>query len=78
MLTSLGVYHLAIVNFKSHHHIISKACWTDHFPYDFSHTIIALLWSLNAHAVISEAEAEFQLIITTIFQLYISQLFILL
>ena len=40
--------------------------WTDPFPYEFSPSIIALLWSFKAPARISAADAEPLLIKTSI------------
>jgi hypothetical protein len=77
MFLSFGLNHFAIVNFNilpSHN---SKGFCTDHFPYDFSQTKIALLYSLNARLVISEADAELQFIKTTIFLSKIHQIFVL-
>jgi hypothetical protein len=70
-----GVNHFAIVTLSNPQFDKSKGSCTDHFPKVFSPTSIALLYSLRAHEVISEADAEFQLTKITIFQSYISQVF---
>ena len=50
--------------------------WTDPLPYEFSPKIIALLWSFNAPAKISEADAEPLFIKTTIGLPFISSPFL--
>jgi hypothetical protein len=64
---SFGVNHFEIVNFNILQSHSSKGFWTDPFQYDFSQTRIALLYSLKARLVISEADAEPSLIRIIIF-----------
>jgi hypothetical protein len=64
-----GVNHFAIVILSNPQLDKSKGSCTDHFPKVFSPINIALLYSLKAPDVISDAEAEFQFTKITIFQL---------
>jgi hypothetical protein len=73
-----GVNHFAIVNFTIEPSHSSNGFWTEPFQYDFSQTKIALLYSLKAQAVISDALAELPLINITIFLSNIPQIFVLL
>ena len=66
ILVSFGVYHLAVVIFIILPSPKSNGSCTDHFPYDFSQTINARLWSCRAQANISLADALYSLIRTVI------------